>query len=64
MPPPAGEMIMSANQSETASRMFQTSRRRSHGLALGVLLVIGYVFGAGVLIRDYTAASPSVEQVA
>jgi hypothetical protein len=31
---------------------------------LGVLLVIGYVFGAGVLIRDYTAASPSVEQVA
>jgi|GEM_PF-409706 len=56
--------MMSANQSETASRMFQTSRRRSHGLALGVLLVIGYVFGAGVLIRDYTAASPSVEQVA
>jgi len=64
MPPPAGEMIMSANQSESASRMFQTSRRRSHGLAVGLLLVLGYLGSAAVLIRDYTAASPSIEQVA
>ena len=55
---------MSANQSESASRMFQTSRRRSHGLALGILLLVGYLGSAAVLIRDYTAASPSVEQVA
>ncbi len=55
---------MSANQSETASRMFQTSRRRSHGLTVGFLLVLGYLCSAAVLIREYTAPSPSVEQVA
>ena len=49
---------------ETASPLFQTSRRRSHGLVVGVLLVLGYFTTAAVLIRDYSAASPSVEQVA
>ena len=50
---------------DTTSRLFQTSRRRSHGLVVGVLLVLGYFGTAAVLIRDYSVSSPSsVEQVA
>jgi hypothetical protein len=64
MPPPAGENVMSAIQTESASHIFETSRRRSYGVVVGVLLVIGYFCSAAVLIRDYSARSPSVEQVA
>ena len=39
--------------------------RRAHAEhAVGVLLVIGYFCSAAILIRDYSARSPSVEQVA
>ena len=55
---------MSTVQTESASHIFETSRRRSYGVVVGVLLVIGYFCSAAVLIRDYSAASPSVEQVA
>jgi hypothetical protein len=49
---------------DTTSRIFQTSRRRSHGLLVGILLVLGYFGTAAVLISDYSASSPSVTQVA
>jgi hypothetical protein len=49
---------------DTTSRLFQTSRRRSNGLVVGVLLVLGYFGTAAVLISDYSASSPNVEQVA
>ena len=51
-------------RTETTSLLFQTSRRRSHGLVVGILLVLGYFTTAAVLIRDYSAAPASVEQVA
>lgn len=51
-------------RTETASPIFQTSRRRSHGLVVGILLVLGYFTTAAVLIRDYSTAPSSVEQVA
>jgi hypothetical protein len=41
---------------QSSSRIFQTSRRRSHGLLLGVLLVLGYFGSAVVLIHDYSDA--------
>jgi hypothetical protein len=51
------------NTADTTSRLFQTSRRRSHGLVVGILLVFGYFGTAAVLIRDYSVSSPSpVEQ--
>lgn len=49
---------------DTASRIFQTSRRRSHGLVVGILLVLGYFGTAAVLISDYSASSPNVARVA
>jgi len=50
---------------DTASRLFQTSRRRSHGLVVGILLVLGYFGTAAVLIGDYSASpSSTVEQAA
>jgi len=50
---------------DTTSRPFQTSRGRSHGFLVGILLVLGYFGTAAVLIRDYSVSSPSsVEQVA
>jgi hypothetical protein len=64
MPPPAGENTMSPTQIESTSNIFQTSRRRSYGVVVGVLLVIGYFCSAAVLIRDYSSRSPSVEEVA
>jgi hypothetical protein len=60
---PRGEQTMSA-QTESVSRIFQTSRRRSHGLLVGILLVLGYFGSAVVLIRDYSAAPSLFEQVA
>ena len=49
---------------DTTSRLFQTSRRRSHGLVVGVLLVLGYFGTAVILFRDYSVSWPSsVEQV-
>ena len=33
-------------------------------LMTGIVLVLGYVCSAAVLVRDYTSASPTVEQVA
>lgn len=50
---------------DTASRLFENSRRRSHGLVLGILLVLGYFGAAAILISDYSSSSRSrVEQVA
>jgi hypothetical protein len=49
---------------QTTSPLFQTSRRRSHGLVVGILLVLGYFGTAAVLIRDYSASPSNVEQVA
>jgi len=51
-------------QTESATTIFQSSRRRSHALLAGVLLVLGYFGGAAVLIRDYSVPSASVAQVA
>ena len=34
---------------DTTSRLFQTSRRRSHGLVVGILLVLGYFGTAAIL---------------
>ena len=52
-------------ETETASsRLFETSRRRSSLLVVGILVVLGYFCAAAVLIRDYSTRSPSVEQVA
>lgn len=48
----------------TVSPLFETSRRRSYGLVVGILVVLGYFGTAAVLIRDYSAAPSSVEQVA
>jgi len=55
---------MNARTVTTSAPLFETSRRRSHGLVVGILLVLGYFGTAAVLIRDYSAApSPSnVEQ--
>jgi len=50
-------------QIESSSRIFQTSRRRSRGLLVGVLLVVGYFGTAAVLIRDYTAPIVVTEHV-
>ena len=49
---------------DTASRLFQTSRRRSHGLVVGILLVLGYFGTAAVLIGDYSASPSTVQQAA
>jgi len=49
---------------ESVSRIFQTSRRRSHGLLAGILLVVGYFGTAVVLIRDYSVAPSAFEQIA
>ena len=46
-----------STKNETASRIFQTSRRHASGLLLGVLLVVGYFASAAVLIRDYSSAT-------
>ena len=51
-------------RTDAAFPIFQASRRRSHGLVVGVLLVLGYFTTAAVLIRDYSTAPSSVEQVA
>ncbi|HUM10074.1 MAG TPA: hypothetical protein VLT82_03890 [Myxococcaceae bacterium] len=51
-------------QTQSASHIFQTSRRRSYGLLLGVLLVLGYFGSAAILIRDYSATPSDFEQVA
>jgi hypothetical protein len=64
MPPPAGVTAMRTIQTESASPIFETSRRRSYAIVVGVLLVIGYFCSAAVLIRDYSTRSPRVEQVA
>jgi hypothetical protein len=48
-------------QIPSASRIFQTSRRRSHALLVGVLLVLGYFGSAAVLIRDYSSATVVTE---
>ncbi len=61
--PPAGEKTMRA-QTESVSPIFQNSRRRSPGLVLGILLVLGYFGTAVVLIRDYSAAPSTFDQVA
>ncbi|HVP60470.1 MAG TPA: hypothetical protein VMT11_07920 [Myxococcaceae bacterium] len=50
-------------QTESVSPLFQTSRRRSHGLLLGIFLVLGYFGSAAVLIRDYSAAPSASVQV-
>jgi hypothetical protein len=52
------------SQIETTSRIFETSRRRSHTLLVGILVVVGYFCAAAVLIRDYSTRAPGVEQVA
>jgi len=57
-----GEKTMNT-QIESSSRIFQTSRRRSRGLLVGVLLVVGYFGTAAVLIRDYTAPIVVTEHV-
>lgn len=49
---------------DTTPRIFQTSRRRSQGLLLGILLVLGYFGTAAVLISDYSGTPPRVEKVA
>jgi len=46
-----------STRNETASRIFQTSRRRAHGLLVGVILVLGYFGSAAVLISDYSSAT-------
>lgn len=51
-------------QPESVSHLFQTSRRRSHGLLVGIFLVLGYFGSAAVLIRDYSAPPSSFEQIA
>jgi len=51
-------------QTASATTIFQSSRRRSHALLVGILLVLGYFGGAAVLIRDYSAPTVNVEQVA
>jgi len=50
-------------QTESVSPIFQTSRRRSPGLVLGILLMLGYFGTAVVLIRDYSAAPSTFEQL-
>jgi len=50
-----------STETPSPSRIFQTSRRRSHGLLVGVLLVLGYFGSAVVLIRDYSAPSVVAE---
>lgn len=52
------------SSTDTTSRLFQTSRRRSHGLVVGILLVLGYFGTAAVLISDYSSSSPTVEHLA
>ena len=49
---------------DTTSRLFQTSRSRSHMLVLGILLVLAYFGTAAVLIGNYSLASSHVERVA
>ena len=49
---------------DTTPRIFQTSRRRSNMLVLGILLVLGYFGTAAVLISDYSATPSRVEKVA
>jgi hypothetical protein len=49
---------------DTTPGLFQTSRRRSHLLALGILLVLGYFGTAAVLISDYSGTPSRVEKVA
>jgi hypothetical protein len=50
---------------DTTSRLFQTSRRRSHGLVVGILLVLAYFGTAAILISDYSSSAPTrVEQAA
>jgi hypothetical protein len=61
--PPTGDTIMIATV-DTTSRIFQTSRRRSHALVVGILLVLGYFGIAAVLISDYSASHSRVERVA
>ncbi len=51
-------------QTESVSNIFQTSRRRSHGLLVGILVVLGYFCGAAVMIRDYSVVPSSVDQIA
>ena len=36
--------------------LFQTSRRRSHLVVVGILVVLGYFGAATLLIRDYSTA--------
>src|SRR5262249_10182699 len=50
-PPPTGSPP-AMTTTDTTSRIFQTSRRRSHGLVVGILLVLGYFGTAAVLISD------------
>ena len=49
---------------DTTSPIFQTSRRRSHALVVGILLVLSYFGTAAVLISDYSASPSRVERVA
>jgi hypothetical protein len=51
-------------QTASATTIFRSSRRRSHGLLAGVLLVLGYFGVAAVLIRDYSVPTVSVDRIA
>lgn len=51
-------------QTESVSSIFRASRSRSHGLLVGILVVLGYFCGAAVMIRDYSVGPSSFDQVA
>ncbi|HEY1335424.1 MAG TPA: hypothetical protein VGF31_14270 [Myxococcaceae bacterium] len=56
---------MTATVETTSSSLFQTSRRRSHALVVGILLVLAYFGTAAILISDYSASAPvRVERIA
>jgi hypothetical protein len=53
-----------STQTKTDSRIFQTSRRRSHLLFVGAFLVLGYLGSAAALIHAYTVEPSEFEQIA